>query len=61
MFVRRTDSFSSKDIHRALFPSHAPKPKAIDELREGIRSYVRKRYAYDSPLKSYRWDRRFSS
>jgi len=46
-FVRRAGCFSSEDIHKALFPSQVAKPKNIDELKEGIRSYVRKRYARD--------------
>jgi antitoxin PrlF len=43
--VRRAGRFSSKDIHRALFGSKEPEPKSLDELKEGIRRYARKRYA----------------
>ncbi len=43
--VRRSARFSSADIHRALFPKQPSVPRSIDELREGIREYVRKRYA----------------
>lgn len=44
--VRRAGRFSSEDIHRAIFgrqPSlEAP---SLNELKEGLRRYVRKRYA----------------
>lgn len=42
--VRRLGRFSSEDIHRALFPQ-PPKPRTIDDLKEGIRRRVRERYA----------------
>jgi AbrB family looped-hinge helix DNA binding protein len=41
--VRRAGRFSSEDIHRALFGARAPVPRSLDELREGIRGYIRKR------------------
>jgi AbrB family looped-hinge helix DNA binding protein len=43
--VRRAGRFSSEDIHRALFAGRAPAPRTVAEMREGIRRYVRKRYA----------------
>ena len=43
--VRRAGRFSSEDIHRALFGSKESEPKGLDELKEGIRRYARKRYA----------------
>lgn len=43
--VRRAGRFSSEDIHRALFPSKGPQPKTVEQLKEGIRSHVRKRHA----------------
>jgi len=43
--VRRAGRFSSEDIHRALFGAKAPQPRSVDELKEGIRRYARKRYA----------------
>ena len=42
--VRRAARFTSKDIHRALFPKPR-KPRKLDELKEGIRRSVRERYA----------------
>ena len=43
--VRRAGRFSSEDIHRALFGARTPETRSVDELREGIRRYARKRYA----------------
>lgn len=43
--VRRAGRFSSEDIHRALFAKQEPQTKTTDEMKEGIRSYVRRRYA----------------
>ena len=45
VFVRRSGTYSSEDIHRALFEKTGPDPRTLDELTEGIRQYVRKRYA----------------
>jgi AbrB family looped-hinge helix DNA binding protein len=45
--VRRVGRFSSEDIHQALFGARKPNVKSVDELREGIRGYARKRYARD--------------
>jgi AbrB family looped-hinge helix DNA binding protein len=43
--VRRASRFSSQDIHRALFGAKAPAAHSLDEMKEGVRRYVRKRYA----------------
>jgi AbrB family looped-hinge helix DNA binding protein len=45
MVVRRAGRFSSEDIHRALFGMRPPKPRSIDELKEGIGQHLRKRHA----------------
>jgi len=45
MVVRRAGRFSSEDIHRALFGRRTPATRRIAELKDGIRRYVRKRYA----------------
>ena len=47
MVVRRAGRFSSEDIHRELFGPKAPQPRSLNELKEGIRRYARKRYARD--------------
>jgi len=43
--VRRAGRFSSEDIHRRLFGTKPPRPRSIEELKEGIRRHARERYA----------------
>ena len=43
--VRRAARFSSEDIHQALFGVNSPQERSAGELKEGVRRYVRKRYA----------------
>ena len=43
--VRRAGRYSSEDVHRALFPKRAPKPRSLQQLEEGIRRYARRRHA----------------
>lgn len=43
--VRRGGQYSFEDVHRALFPDGAPTPRTLEELKEGRRTYVRKRRA----------------
>ena len=43
--VRRAGRFSSEDIHQALFGARKPQTRTVDELKDGIRHYARKRYA----------------
>jgi len=43
--VRRAGAFTSEDIHRALFGAKTPQPLTIEEMKEGIRTYIRKRHA----------------
>ena len=43
--VRRAGRYSFEDVHRMLFPKGAPKPKTLEQLKEGIRRSVRKRHA----------------
>jgi AbrB family looped-hinge helix DNA binding protein len=45
--VRRAGRFSSADIHRVVFGAKTPELHSADEMKEGIRRYVRKRYAGD--------------
>jgi hypothetical protein len=42
--VRRAGSYSSDDIHRALFAEKLTKATGGD-VKEGIRKYIRKRHA----------------
>ena len=43
--VRRAGRFSSEDIHRALFGKQTPRAQRLNDLKEGVRRYARKRYA----------------
>jgi AbrB family looped-hinge helix DNA binding protein len=43
--IRRAGRFSSEDIHQALFGERKLETRSLDELKDGIRRYVRKRYA----------------
>jgi antitoxin PrlF len=45
VLVRRAGRFSSEDIHKAVFGTRTPEKRTLDELKEGIRRDVRKRYA----------------
>jgi AbrB family looped-hinge helix DNA binding protein len=45
MIVRRAARFTSADIHDALFGTRKPEPRSLSDLKDGIRQYVRKRYA----------------
>jgi len=43
--VRRAGSFTSEEIHRVLFGTRIPKTRSVDEMRQGVRRYARRRYA----------------
>lgn len=43
--VRRAGRFSSEDIHGVLFGGKTPVTRSPAEMKEGVRRYVRKRYA----------------
>jgi AbrB family looped-hinge helix DNA binding protein len=45
--VRRAGRFTSLDIHRALFGDCPPERRSLDELKEGISRYAKKRHARD--------------
>ena len=47
IIVRRAGRFSSDDIHRAIFRKRKPETRSIAQMKDGIRSYVRKRYEGD--------------
>ena len=44
MLVRRAGTYSSQDVHRALF-AQAPVRRTLDDLKRGRAEYVRKRHA----------------
>jgi AbrB family looped-hinge helix DNA binding protein len=43
--IRRAGRYTSEDIHRAVMGSRTPRRRSLTELKEGIRRYVRRRYA----------------
>lgn len=45
IIVRRAGKYSSADIHAALFPDGPPPKKSLKDLKEGVRSYIRKQHA----------------
>jgi AbrB family looped-hinge helix DNA binding protein len=44
VIVRKAGRYSSEDIHRALF-SKAPRRRTLEDMKTGIRQYMRKRHA----------------
>ena len=44
VFVRKAGRYSSEDIHRALF-AKPPKPRTLDELKQGIRRHIKAKHA----------------
>ena len=44
--IRRAGSYTSEDIHRAVF-KRSPKRHTTEELKEGIRAHMKRRYARD--------------
>jgi antitoxin PrlF len=45
IIVRRAGEFISSDIHKAVFPRGVSAAKSVNELKEGIRSHMKKRHA----------------
>ena len=45
--VRRAGTFSSEDIHRAIFGGRKPKKRSVEEMEQGIAEYIRDRHARD--------------
>ncbi|HEY4393637.1 MAG TPA: AbrB/MazE/SpoVT family DNA-binding domain-containing protein [Polyangia bacterium] len=43
--IRKSGKYDWDDIHKALFPKGPPRPRTIEEMDEGIRQYIRKKYA----------------
>ena len=42
--VRRAGTFSSAEIHKALFPT-PPAPRSVEEIDQGIARHLRKKHA----------------
>ena len=45
--VTRGGRYDWKDVRAALFGGKPPKPRSLDELKEGVRRYIRRRHAID--------------
>jgi antitoxin PrlF len=45
VIVRRAGRYSSEDVHRALFAKRAPKPRTLEQIKDGIRRHTRRRHA----------------
>ena len=45
IFVRRAGKYDWDDLHKKLFPNGPPRRRTIEEMDEGIRAYIRKKYA----------------
>lgn len=46
MVVTNAGKYSFEDMHRILFAGKpAPKPHTLEELKDGIRTYIRKKHA----------------
>jgi AbrB family looped-hinge helix DNA binding protein len=43
--VRRAGRYRSEDVHQALFPDGPPRPRKLEELKQGIKRHVRERHA----------------
>ena len=43
--VRRAGRYTSEDVHRALFPKRPPETRTVQEMKAGVRQYLKKRHA----------------
>jgi AbrB family looped-hinge helix DNA binding protein len=43
--VRRACRYSSEEIHCTVFPEGPAAPRALSELKEGIRTHMKRRHA----------------
>ena len=43
--VRRAGRYTSEDLHHALFPKGAPRPRSLQDLKKGVGQYIRGRHA----------------
>ena len=45
ILVRRAGSYTSEDIHDALFPGGPPKRRSLKQLKDGLRAHIRDKHA----------------
>jgi len=43
--VRRAGRYTSEDVHGALFPKRPPRARSVEQMKAGVRAYVKKRRA----------------
>ena len=43
--LRRAGRYTSEDVHRALFPKRRSKARTVEDMRAGVRRYMKKRHA----------------
>ncbi len=43
--VRRRGKHSLADVRKALFPNGPPPPKTLEDLKEGLKAYIRAKHA----------------
>jgi AbrB family looped-hinge helix DNA binding protein len=43
--VRRADRYGWDDVRKALFPRGPPQSHTLDELKDGKKTYIRRKYA----------------
>ena len=43
--VRRAGTYSSADVHGALFPHRVPVKRTLPELKAGVPRYIKRRHA----------------
>ncbi|MBK9164443.1 MAG: AbrB/MazE/SpoVT family DNA-binding domain-containing protein [Acidobacteria bacterium] len=44
VMLRRSGQYTSEDLHKMLFKK-PPRPVSLKDIKEGIRSYIRKKHA----------------
>lgn len=44
IFLRRAGRYSFEDIRKVLFPKGPPKPRSLEELKEGIAEHMRQKH-----------------
>ncbi|MEO6601435.1 MAG: AbrB/MazE/SpoVT family DNA-binding domain-containing protein [Polyangiaceae bacterium] len=45
VLVRRAGTHTSEEVHAALFPGGVPARRSLADLKDGVRSAVKERYA----------------
>lgn len=43
--VRRGGRYTSEDVHRALFAKRPPETRTVEQMKTGVRRYMKKRHA----------------